>query len=47
VHVRVVRHGRAPRVEHGREPDPGAEVLRIGRDGEQRVGGRAELSTPV
>ncbi len=32
----------APGVEHGREPDPGPEVLRVGRDREQRVGRRAE-----
>ena len=35
-------HRRAPGVEHGDEADAGTEMLWIGRDGEQRLGRRAE-----
>ena len=38
VHVRMVRHGRAPGVEHGGDADGGAHVLGIGRDGEHGLG---------
>jgi len=34
VYVRVVRHRRAPGMKHGGDADPGAEVLRVGRDGQ-------------
>ena len=40
--VRMVRHCRAPGVEHGRGADMGAEVLGVGRDREQRLGRRTE-----
>jgi hypothetical protein len=40
--MRMVRHRRAPGVEHGGEADAGAEMLVIGGDGEQRLGRRAE-----
>jgi hypothetical protein len=39
VHVRMVRHRRAPGVQHGGEPQAGAEVARIGGDGECGLGG--------
>ncbi len=42
VEMRMVRHRRAPGVEHGGDADPGAEMLGIGGDGEQRLGRRAE-----
>ena len=42
MHVWVVRHGRAPGVEHGGQPDLCPKVLRIGGDGQQSVGGGAE-----
>jgi hypothetical protein len=42
VHMRVVRHRRAPRVQHERGADRRAQVLRIGGDGEQRLGGDLE-----
>ena len=32
VHMRVMRHRRAPGVQHGDEPDPSAQVLGVGRD---------------
>ena len=38
VDVRVVRHRRAPGVQHTGQPDPGTEVLGVGRDGDQRLG---------
>jgi hypothetical protein len=38
----MVRHRRAPGVEHGGVADAGAEMLVIGGDGEQRLGRRAE-----
>jgi hypothetical protein len=31
-----------PGVENGEETDPGAQVFRVGRDGEQRFRGGAE-----
>ena len=40
--VRMVGHCRAPAVEYGGGADARAEVLGIGGDGEQRLGGRAE-----
>ena len=41
----MVGHGRAPGVEHGGDADPGAEMLRIGGDREQRSHrGQRELS---
>ena len=42
MHVRMVGHCRAPAVEHGRGADARAEVLGIGGDRQQRLGGRAE-----
>lgn len=38
VDVRVVRERRAPGMKHRRQADPGAEVLRVGGDGEERLG---------
>ena len=38
----MVGHGRAPGVQHRCEPDAGAEMLGIGRDGEHRLGGGLE-----
>ena len=38
VDVRMMGHGRAPGVEHGGDADPGAEMLRIGGDRQQRLG---------
>ena len=40
--MRVVGHRRTPAVEHGGKADAGAEVPRIGGDGEQRLGRAAE-----
>ena len=40
--VRVVGHCRAPAMEHGGGADARAEVLGIGGDRQQRLGGRAE-----
>ena len=40
--VRVVGERRAPGVEHGGEADAGAQMLRIGGDGGQRLGGGLE-----
>jgi hypothetical protein len=34
----MMRQGRAPAVEHGGETDPGAEVLGVGDDRDQRLG---------
>ena len=34
VHVRMVRHGRAPGVQHRGDADAGAQVLGVGGDGE-------------
>ena len=42
MHVRMMRHRGAPRVQHRRESDLCAEALGIGRDGEQRLGTRLE-----
>ncbi len=42
VDVRVVGHCRAPAVEHGGGANARAEVLGIGGDRQQRLGGRAE-----
>ena len=38
----MVGQRRAPGVQHGGEADPGAEMLRVGRDGEERLGGGPE-----
>ncbi len=38
VHVRMMRHGRAPGVQHRRDGDPGAQVLGVGGDGEHGLG---------
>jgi len=38
----MVRHRRAPGVEHGGDADPGAEMLRVGCDRQHRLGRRAE-----
>ncbi len=38
----MVGQGRAPRVEHGGEADARAEMLRVGGDGGQRLGGGPE-----
>jgi len=37
-HVRMMGERRAPRVQHGGDPDPGAEALGIGGDGERCLG---------
>jgi hypothetical protein len=39
VHVRMMRHRRAPGVQHGGEPQAGAEVARIGGDRKRGLGG--------
>ena len=36
--VRVVRHGRAPGVQHGCDADVSSQVLGVGRDGAHRFG---------
>ena len=36
--VWVMRERRAPAVQHGGEADAGAEVLRVGGDGDERLG---------
>ena len=38
----MMGHRRAPGVEHGGDADPGAQMLRVGGDGEQRLGRGAE-----
>jgi len=38
----MVGERRSPGVQHGGEPDAGTEVLGIGRDGDQRLGGGFE-----
>ena len=38
VHVRVMRHRRAPRMKHSGDADAGAEVLRIGGDLQRGLG---------
>ena len=40
--MRVLGHCRAPAVEHGGGADASAEMLGIGGDRQQRLGGRAE-----
>ena len=40
--MRVLGERRPPGVEHGRESNAGAEVLGVGGDREQRLGGRPE-----
>ena len=40
--VRMMRERRSPAVQHGREPDASAEVLGVGRDGDQGFGGGFE-----
>ena len=40
MHVRMMGERRSPGVEHGRDADPRAEALGIGRDGERRLGRR-------
>jgi hypothetical protein len=42
VEVWVVGQCRAPGVEHGGQADPGAEMLRVGRNGDERLGRRLE-----
>ena len=42
VDVRMMRHRRAPGVEHGGDADPRAEVLGIRRDGQHGLRGRSE-----
>ena len=37
-----MRHGGPPAVQHRGEPDPGAEVLGVGGDGQQGLGRRLE-----
>ena len=38
VHVRMMRHGRAPGVQHRGDGDPGAQMLRVGGDREHGLG---------
>ena len=38
VHVRMVRDGRAPGVQHRSDGASGAQVLRVGGDGEHGLG---------
>ena len=40
--VRMVGQCRSPGMQHGGEPDAGAEVLGVGRDGDQGLGGGFE-----
>ena len=40
--VRMMSERRSPGVEHGGKPDAGAEVLGVGRDGDQGLGGGFE-----
>ena len=42
VHVRMMGERRAPGVQHGGEADPRAQMLRVGGDGGQRLGGGPE-----
>ena len=42
VHMRMVRQRRSPRMQHGGNANPRAEVLGVGRDGQHRVRGSAE-----
>ena len=41
VHVRMMRHRRAPGVQHRGDADPGAEPLLVGRDRQRRLGAMA------
>jgi hypothetical protein len=45
VHVRMVRHRRAPGVEQGGDADPGAKPLGIGGDGQRGLSRRREQQT--
>jgi hypothetical protein len=38
VDVRMMGQRRAPGVQHGSQADPGAQMLRVGRDRHQRLG---------
>ena len=38
VHVRMMRHGRAPGVQHRRDGDPGSQMLGVGGDREHGLG---------
>ena len=40
--MRVLRHRRAPAVEHGGDADPGAQPLGIGGDRQRRLSRRRE-----
>ena len=42
VHMRVMGQRRSPRMQHGGDADPRAEVPGIGGDGQQRIRSRAE-----
>ena len=42
VHVRVIRHRRAPGVEHRRQANPDTQALGIGRDRQHRLRGSLE-----
>ena len=42
--MRVLGQWRSPGVEHGGKPDAGAEVLGVGRDGDQGLWREAELA---
>jgi hypothetical protein len=42
MHMRIVRHRRAPAVEHGGNADARAKMFGIGGDGERRLGGGLE-----
>ena len=42
VQMRMMHQGLSPRVQHGEEADLGAEMLGIGGDGAQGLGGRAK-----
>ena len=42
VHVRMMGHGRTPSMQHQRHSDPSTQVLRIGGDRAQRLGGDVE-----
>ena len=42
VHVRVMRHGRAPGVQHSGDTDAGTQILGVGRNRDQRLGGCLE-----
>ena len=42
VHMRMVGHRRTPCVQHGCDADPGAEMLRVGGNGQHRLGAGPE-----